>query len=163
TGGGFAPPVAVPLGTSLAGVASVDLDGDGDLDLVTANRHHLGGFRDNVSVLFNSGAGTFPDVRNYGAGSDPLSGEPGALGLDGDLDLVVVNETSGDLSLLSNAGGGTFAAARRLPVGLLLLSAAACDIDGDGLPDLAAAVAGQPGLVVFTNQGGGKLVQGPAL
>jgi hypothetical protein len=43
-----------PTGTNPVSNATADLDGDGDLDLLTANY-----ISDNVSVLLNNGAGVF--------------------------------------------------------------------------------------------------------
>ena len=50
-------------------VAIGDLNGDGKLDLVTANGSFNG-----VSVLLGNGNGTFATAVSYGTGSDPRSG-----------------------------------------------------------------------------------------
>lgn len=50
----FDAPVVYPTGSAPSAVLAIDLDGDGDLDLVAANR-----LTHNVSVMLNEGDGTF--------------------------------------------------------------------------------------------------------
>jgi hypothetical protein len=75
----FAPAVNYAVGEGPYSVFSIDLDGDGDNDLATANVH-----TDNVSVLLNNGDGTFQSAVNYAAGDAPES--VFSIDLDGDGD-----------------------------------------------------------------------------
>jgi|GEM_PF-672490 len=56
--GGFAPPIAVPMGTSRYGVEAGDLDGDGDLDLLTLQY-------DRLSVALNGGTVVAPRITAF--------------------------------------------------------------------------------------------------
>jgi hypothetical protein len=74
-----------------------DLDGDGDLDLATANYDS-----DNVSVLLNNGDGTFAAHSVYSVGAQPFSVFAGDLDGDGDLDLTTANIGPDNISVLLN-------------------------------------------------------------
>ena len=63
------------------------MDGDGDLDVVTANHIGDGTF----SVRFNDGSGVFSGSSNYAVGSYPYDVALGDLDGDGDLDVVTSN------------------------------------------------------------------------
>ncbi len=95
-------------------VAIGDLNGDGKLDLATAN-----GFgNDTVSVLLNRGDGSFRARRDYGTGRDPESVAIGDLNGDGKTDLVTANYLRGDtVSVLLNRGDGSFQAKRDYATG----------------------------------------------
>ncbi|WP_165699280.1 malectin domain-containing carbohydrate-binding protein [Hymenobacter jejuensis] len=112
----------VPL-SNPASLAVGDLDGDGDLDLVSVNAVSTGP-SNTVSVRLNAGNGTFTggqEVPGIGPGKILL----GDLDGDHDLDLV----TSGGVRLNN---GGTFGNPE--PAGLG--GAALSDVDGDGDLDL---------------------------
>ena len=161
----FAPAKNRPAGDGPQAVSAGDLDGDGDTDLVTANRD-----ADTVSVLIRRRDGTFRAPRAYPAGSRPtdvIARED--LDGDGDRDLAAANFGSGDVSVRMGRGDGTFSAQRRYaagPGGPVAVEAG--DLDGDGDEDLVAANRGGgfvdgrpdysiPGTVsVFLNAGDGS-------
>lgn len=69
--GSFGPPAQYNIGTGAMfpfAVTGADLDGDGDVDLATANLP-----TDNTSVLFNDGHGAFQVQGVYYAGNGPRS------------------------------------------------------------------------------------------
>jgi hypothetical protein len=122
-----------------------DFNGDGKLDLVTAdigpysNGYISGdGF---VSVLSGNGDGTFQAAVNYPVGTVPHSVAVGDLNQDGLLELVVANAYSNTISVLGGNGGGTFAAAANLGTGdpSMPFALSLSDFNGDGKPDIATA------------------------
>ncbi|MBD0259369.1 MAG: fibronectin type III domain-containing protein, partial [Cytophagales bacterium] len=56
--GAFAPPIAVPMGAALNGVEAGDLDGDGDLDLLTLQYN-------TVAVALNGGTVVAPRITAF--------------------------------------------------------------------------------------------------
>ncbi len=90
----------------------VDLDGDGDLDIATANAR-----TDDTTMLFNDGNANFTRGPRYSLGDEPRSLVAGDLDGDGDQDLAFMNVLSQDVSILLNRGDGTFDPEIRIPVG----------------------------------------------
>ena len=80
-----------------------DFNGDGKLDLATANYAS-----NNISVLLANGSGNFRAAVNYGAGSGPDPIAVADLNDDGTLDMVVGNSNSNNVSVLLGNGNGTF-------------------------------------------------------
>ncbi len=138
-----------PVGNGPAAVVVRDLDGDGDLDVATANR--LGG----VSVLRADGTGRFAPAVTFGTGGNPVSVAAGDLNGDGRVDLVAANEASNNVAVLTNDGSGGYtrityrvlASPRSVTVG---------DVNGDGRLDIVTANAdGNSVSVLLALAGGG--------
>jgi hypothetical protein len=143
-----------PTNDSHTAMAVGDLNGDGLPDLaVTGSAPGVGdGF---VSVLINTGNGTFAPAVDYTVGESPTGVAIGDLSGEGRGDLAVVNPDQGTVSVLLNTGGGVFGA----PVDYAMMEAVeptfiqAIDLNGDQKPDL---VIGNGGFVtVMINAGGG--------
>ena len=146
----------------------VDIDGDGDLDIVWANGqgYSTAGTALPVRVYVNNGAGTFADETSTRAAG--ITGwfrgvEAGDVDKDGDWDLVLANDFNNRPKLLINNGAGTFSdqTTTRLP-NITMSSARAQfgDVDNDGDVDLVFCNngttrfgSGQPRL--FLNNGAG--------
>lgn len=81
-------------------VALGDVDNDSNLDVVVSvNRSPSA---NQVSVLFNDGTGSLILKENVAVSSRPIAAALRDLDLDGDLDLVTVNNLSNDVSIRLN-------------------------------------------------------------
>ncbi|HSH05819.1 MAG TPA: FG-GAP-like repeat-containing protein [Anaerolineae bacterium] len=133
-------------------IALGDVDGDGDLDAVLANRSGQA-----QEVWLNDGAGNF-GINNphdsFGAG-DTRSVALGDIDGDGDLDAVFANYNAPQEVWL-NDGAGNFGAAAHNSFGAgYSLSMALGDVDGDG--DLDAVIANTTqAQEVWLNDGSGN-------
>ena len=138
----FAPVQTFATGTGTApyGVIMGDLDGDGKLDIITANSGTA-----NVSVLRNTTAGTtfsFAAVRTFGVGNSPYTVAVGDLNSDGLLDVVTANNGSSNVSVLRNTTTGTtvsFSATVNFAVGTQPVGLALGDVNSDGKLDVLTA------------------------
>jgi hypothetical protein len=136
----FLAPVSYPVDSYPGAVAVGDFNGDGKLDLVTANYGNYG--TSDVSVLLGNGDGTFQPARNFTIGTAAVipSVAVGDFNGDGKLDIVATNGSG--VSVLLGNGDGTFQPAQ--DYGLpnegagtqTSLSLAVGDLNGDGKLDL---------------------------
>jgi hypothetical protein len=142
-----------PVGTSPQAIALADVDGDGHLDLITANRDS-----NDISVLLGRGDGTFHSQMRFATGIYPDALATADLNGDGHLDLVTANygETNtNDVSVLLGRGDGTFLNQVSYPVGDSPVAVAITDVNGDGRPDLIAANYTSSDVSVLLGQGSG--------
>ena len=126
-----------------------DLNGDGRLDVVTAN-----GFPDAVSVLVNRGDGSFAPEVDYPTGSGPIAVRIADLNGDRAPDVVTANAAS-SVSILTNNGDGTFQHERDYPTGYQPSSVATGDLNHDRATDVVTANGGGQSVSVLTNKGNG--------
>ena len=133
-----------------AAVASADLNGDGALDLVTAN-----GATANISVLLGSTVtpGTFGAASNFAAGLAPADVVLADFDHNGTLDAAVAN-TNG-VSILSGNGAGGFAPPISFAAGVDVRALATADFNNDGNLDLAVANGSSGGISVLIGNGSG--------
>ena len=129
--GTFGTPEDLTVGDGVFGVTSADLDGDGDLDLVSANRGD-----NTLSVLRNNGNGTFAAPENLVVGQEPTRVVAGDFDGDGDVDLANSNFTEATVSVLYNNGDGTFGQTVTLETNEFSAVSPPVDLDGDGDLDL---------------------------
>lgn len=154
---------SAPATAQPADLALGDLNGDGKIDIAVVN--YTG---PSVSVLLNMGSGNYspPTVVNL-TGLNP--GGPRAIALgdfdnDGDLDMVVGNESSpgGQVVFLTNNGAGTFTqSGMPLAAGDFTVAVAVGDFNGDGRLDAVAANNNTHNVVVYLNNGGGSFSSTP--
>ena len=78
-----------------------DISGDGRPDVVISNNSGRSG-GGSVSFFENAGDGTFRDRIDVAVGASPRAVTVADLDGDGDLDVLTLNRSSGDLSLLEN-------------------------------------------------------------
>src|SRR6185436_20208995 len=95
--------VAHAVGSEPFSEAIGDVDLDGLLDIVTANRES-----NDVSVLLGTGGGSFAAARDVEVGSTPESIAIADLDQDGLPDLAVANEVTANSSVMLGRGDGTF-------------------------------------------------------
>jgi hypothetical protein len=154
--GTFQRPQNFVAGDGPNSVAVGDFNGDGKLDLVTANyvnvpRINL--FESDVRVFLGNGDGTFQAAQVYANGVlQPSSLAVGDFNGDGVPDLAVANQ-DGSVNLLLGNGDGTFQDAQTYLAGLGALAIALGDFNRDGFLDLA--VANQMGVSVLLGNGDG--------
>jgi hypothetical protein len=115
-------------------VRAADFDGDGKLDLVTAN---LG--TSTVSVFRGNGDGTFQKDTILEGGKDGAFLAVGDLNGDGKLDFVLTHWTGDFLSVFINKGNGEFLPRKDYKTGLGNYGVALCDLNGDGKLDAVTA------------------------
>jgi hypothetical protein len=135
-------------------VVAADVNGDGKLDLITAN----GGTNGNgttLTILTNNGSGVFGSNATLTVGSEPVSVVATDVNGDGKLDLVCANGLGESLTVLTNNGSGYFGFNATIPLGTEPSCVTAVDVNGDGKTDLICADIILNALVVFTNNGSG--------
>jgi len=142
------PPALYTTGLNPIYMVTADFNGDGKPDLATTNAHG------SISVLLNSGTGTFPTKTDPSAGTDPGVLAAADVNLDGFPDLVVASSGGNNVTILLNNTDGTFqqpainttAVAGSSPIGVTT-----GDFNVDGKPDIAVANTGNNTLGVLLN------------
>jgi hypothetical protein len=150
----FATKLDFATGPNPWSIAIGDIDGDGKLDLTSANTSS-----NSVSILRNSssiGSIGFASKIDFTTGSGPISVAIGDIDGNGKPDLAVANNggSSNSISLLSNISNiGTinFASKVDFTSGSYPISLVIGDIDGDGKPDIATANSGSNNVSVIRN------------
>jgi photosystem II stability/assembly factor-like uncharacterized protein len=142
----FSPKVDFAAGTDQFSVATGDLDSDGKVDLVVANRSS-----NTVSVYRNTSSSgsittsSFAPKVDFVTGASPVSVSIGDLDGDGKPDLAVANNVSNTVSVLRNTSSSgsittaSFASKVDFTTGGSPFSVTIGDLDGDGKADLAVA------------------------
>jgi len=142
--GGFGDALHLTIGSGQTpyDVTLADVDGDGRLDIVTANNESA-----NISVLAADGQGGFAAAANFAAGAYPVAIAIGDLDGDGHADVVTANAGSLDVSVLHGDGAGHFAAPASLSIGADAqpFAVAVGDVTGDGHADIVTANAAMDG------------------
>jgi hypothetical protein len=146
----FAPATDTSVGLDPHAVVVADFNGDGMLDVATANTAS-----NDVTVLLGLGTGAFAAAAMYPAGANPSALTAGDFSGDGVPDLAITNISSNDVSILINSGAGTFVAAATVAVQFAPTSIAAGDFNTDGRLDLAVtnATSNTVSIVLATGSG----------
>jgi len=137
--GGFNTPSYYEASQQTFDVAVVDLDDDGDGDVITVANSSAA-----VTVHENAGDGSFPVLTPYEVASLSDAVESADIDNDGDIDIVVNGEfdiASNDplVKILKNNGNGTFAPAIDYTPTRNFADMKLRDINGDGFVDLVFA------------------------
>lgn len=145
---------AASAGFQGTGIVAGDFNSDGNLDLAAS-----GGTSGQAAVFLGNGNGTFAaSVSNsLAAGADVSGLAAGDFNLDGTIDLVLANRTTGQASILLGAGNGTFGASTSFLAGADVTAIATGDFDRDGRLDIVVTLNGTGNVALLTGNGNGTL------
>ncbi len=149
-GGEFGPDMPIASQGSICAVLLVDLDMDGDLDILCGAGYGW------VFWFANDGTGVFGPVHHILQQSSPEGVNIAVSDLDGDSDpdVVYAAESTGTSGYFLNDGAGNFSTAAVLaPVTAGAYQVSAGDLDGDNDQDLL--ISGSTNLVWYENAGNG--------
>ena len=156
TGGGVFDPEQQVITTSAARARSVyaaDVDGDGDVDVLSASS------RDNKIAWYpNEGSGTFGDQQVISTSADGATSVYAAdVDGDGDLDVLSASFNDNKIAWYVNTGRGVFDPKQQVITtsAALAWSVYAADIDGDGDVDVLSASVNDDKIAWYENTGGG--------
>lgn len=117
--GSFNAPANYPVGTGPYSAVLADVNGDGKLDIITANMT-----AGTVSVLLGNGDGTFQAATSVyvlpagvGGTPSPMAITAGDVNGDGKVDLIVANSGTNNVSVLFGDGRGGFTPTSTYAVG----------------------------------------------
>ena len=150
--GSFQPATTYAVGTAPAGLAVLDCEGDGDMDIATANNG-----TDNIALLRNNGNGTFAPATFFDStGFQEYALTAADMNNDGIDDLVVGVQFQGRVIVMLGNGDGTFAFASSTLAGGSVWMIGTGDLNGDGNMDVHTANGvSSSGSVLLGNGAGG--------
>lgn len=157
-GGAFANPLEHGAGLNPWWVTVADLNGDGTLDLASADNTTPGG---GVYTLLGNGNGTFQTGVKQAMGLNPADVVVADVDMDGDADIAASTDSlPGSVWLFRGNGNGTFQTPANYNRVMGASSIMAADFDRDGRPDVAtthADVAGSANVSVMLSNANGAL------
>jgi hypothetical protein len=148
-------------------VIAADVNGDGNMDLISANNSpiyngsgYITGDTGSLSVLTNDGGGGFKLASVLITSGPAFAAVAADVNGDGWVDLIAANASSNTLSIFTNDGSGGFVLSSTPTVGTNPRSVITADVNGDRKMDLICANIGGPStypltLTVLTNNGSG--------
>lgn len=145
------------LNSKPVSIATGDFNGDGHLDVVTANSDAAF-----ISILMGNGDGSFAPSDDMNIGQTPVFVRATDVNGDGKLDLVTANKSFDSISVLIGNGDGTFQSAANFSTGTNSGPVAldVGDLNGDGHPDLAIADGGSNTISILLGDGTGNFAPG---
>ena len=122
------------VGNSPISVKVSDLDLDGDLDIVVANKDS-----NTTTILMNLDNSSFGNRRDYTVGPSPSSVAIDDFNNDGYPDIVISNQLNDSISILYNLGNGTFKSPKEYLIGAGPIFITGADFNSDGKIDFATS------------------------
>lgn len=152
--GTFAPRQVLNVGAAPRGIAVLDADGDGDIDVVNTCAGGSGSMR----IALNDGNGVFGTPRAFEAGGTAeWSLAAGDMNGDFILDLVIGLNGSQTMVVMTGNGDGTFSSASSRSCDGRTWMNALGDLNGDGHIDVASANSTSNRAVIMFGDGTGAL------
>ncbi len=150
------------LGYNPSAIATADMNGDGNADLVVMQQGTSTTSGGQAVVFFGNGDGTFTQApSSTSTPSTPATAIPADVNNDGNNDLVLSGNGQSGATILLGKGDGTFT----VVAGPTLSGEAAvavADVNSDGIPDLVFGAAATSYLTVFLGNGDGTFTQAPS-
>lgn len=147
----FAAAIYTLVGIYPAWITSADFNNDGKPDLATACNS-----TGEVSVLINTGTGTFLPAVNYWTSSWPSNIISNDFNNDGNVDIVTSNSASSDISVFFGSGTGTFSPCINYSVSLDPRCLTSADFNNDGFLDIATSNFNSNNVTQLMNDGFGS-------
>jgi uncharacterized protein (TIGR03437 family) len=159
--GSFGAATRYPAGAEPLGFAVIDVNGDGNLDLVVADQGGVGGSGAGVAVLFGNGAGGFSSASNFATPGPAKSVVVGDFNGDKILDIAaatgpVITVFPGNGT--NGVGNGTYGTRVTFPSGGDSSYLAMGDFNADGKLDLVSSNYNEQTASVFLNSGSGTTI-----
>lgn len=149
--GGYLAPVLYPALGQVHGMAVLDVDADGDMDVCAPNFS-------NIAQFLNNGAGGLSAATTFnGGGNGEWCLAVGDANNDGKQDLFCGNFSSNTVAILHGNGTGGFTLASTKSVGSNPWAIDVGDFNGDGNVDVAVALNGAANVGILLGNGNGTL------
>ncbi|MBV5303177.1 MAG: DUF4347 domain-containing protein [Chlorobium sp.] len=149
----FAPRIDYPVGNGPYAVNSSDINGDGNIDLITGNF-----YGNNISFLQNNGNGTFSSKIDTTVGANPHFVNSVDINNDKYIDLIVPNAGSNTVSVLINNSDGKFPLKQEnYPAGNTPTTITFMDVNNDYFQDVIVVNQSSNTLSILINNGDGIL------
>jgi streptogramin lyase len=143
-------------GGAFADLVAVDLDGNGQPDLVASAP---GG--EMIVAVLREGPNGLSGAKLTGGGRQPAALAAGEVTGDGKADVLVANANG--VLVLGGRGDGTFTEVGTVPTGAVPSDVELADVNGDGAADLIVAVPDRNAVLVYLGNGRGGFTAGPVV
>ncbi len=147
----FANAVNYAMGSTPFSVALADLNGDRQLDVLTANYGS-----NTISVRLGQGDGRFASEKTYAVDNNPIKLALADVNGDGRSDVVTSNAGSHTVSVLLGKGNGSFTAQTAFTMGNSPRGVSLADLNQDDKVDIVTANGGYTNISVRLGLGNGS-------